>query len=976
MAVINGLMTRLVLPSVSRSTRGGADLSFRSILSGNISYERLAGSDPSRYGECSRVVGWPGHKEDRVGHDTMEGLPATVAHSRRAVGARRVPADYRPSTRSRPGRSGAHHLGFALATVLITLGTLNGLVQAGGPPPVVVDSIEPTEIVQGQVPQPEIQVFGSNFIEGLPSETNRPTVTLRQQGKGGAEFSALAWVNFQATVATVPADIINLLTAPLGVYDVIVTRPTDNASGTLEGAFTVTDGEPEPGEIALLVRSVWGGPVNDVEVVGNLAYAAIGRRLVILNISDPSNPTELGSLNLGGVNGLAVRDGYAFVGANDAFGFSVVDVSDPSNPNLVWAKPGSTRMDVHLWGDFAFVRGHTGSVQLFDLTDPQNTAYVDSVVVDEVGAMVIVGDLMFVGTDVVCCLAELKIYDLASDPVNPVLLGSVDDVGKKTTALTVEGDYAYWTVRHEGDWFSLEVVDVSVPESPTIVASETGFVWARDVAVSGGYAYVADATTSVPHQALNGWASTMGLGIFDVSDPTNPTLVSTFKTHGNVTGVEVVANRAYVHDDGEGLIILDVTDPTKPVRLGNYHSPAAMRQMVKVGDLLYVADAWNGFTVLDVSDALHPQVVGLYLAEHYKYLGVDASGIDVRDNLVYLGAGHLGLEVVDVSDPAYPAFVGAFRIPPPAPATCSTFAAVTIWGDDPRYASIGFEEHFCFSVNGVFLNVDVTNPQDMFEAGRFTPGPPRASKIELNSQGIAFLGRSHPIYNSGQELTVDPSIPGPVHWGEIELVSDTALASDEPLLYLASSDGSGATQPSEGLYIQDVTDPANPVVLLHLNADYLFEDGNGNTFFLSSANAVATQNHRVYVAAGLNGPGGGTGGAFGVLDMADPTTPVLLDFVRRAEAGGPYSAVYVDEPHVFVTNASRGTASAGLAILELVGLLNPADLDGDGSVGVKDLLILLGDWGPCDDCTDCPADLDGDCTVGVKDLLILLGNWG
>ena len=52
------------------------------------------------------------------------------------------------------------------------------------------------------------------------------------------------------------------------------------------------------------------------------------------------------------------------------------------------------------------------------------------------------------------------------------------------------------------------------------------------------------------------------------------------------------------------------------------------------------------------------------------------------------------------------------------------------------------------------------------------------------------------------------------------------------------------------------------------------------------------------------------------------------------------------------------------------------DLDGDGNVGVIDLLILLGNWGPCADCNDCPADLDGDCSVGVADLLILLGNWG
>ncbi|MCH7847246.1 MAG: hypothetical protein IIB53_02675 [Planctomycetes bacterium] len=51
----------------------------------------------------------------------------------------------------------------------------------------------------------------------------------------------------------------------------------------------------------------------------------------------------------------------------------------------------------------------------------------------------------------------------------------------------------------------------------------------------------------------------------------------------------------------------------------------------------------------------------------------------------------------------------------------------------------------------------------------------------------------------------------------------------------------------------------------------------------------------------------------------------------------------------------------------------PWDLDDDGDVGVKDLLILLGAWGPC---KGCPADFDDSGDVGVKDLLILLGNWG
>ncbi len=54
----------------------------------------------------------------------------------------------------------------------------------------------------------------------------------------------------------------------------------------------------------------------------------------------------------------------------------------------------------------------------------------------------------------------------------------------------------------------------------------------------------------------------------------------------------------------------------------------------------------------------------------------------------------------------------------------------------------------------------------------------------------------------------------------------------------------------------------------------------------------------------------------------------------------------------------------------------PWDLDDSGDVGVKDLLFLLGAWGPCPPKEDCPADFDDSGDVGVKDLLILLGAWG
>ena len=40
------------------------------------------------------------------------------------------------------------------------------------------------------------------------------------------------------------------------------------------------------------------------------------------------------------------------------------------------------------------------------------------------------------------------------------------------------------------------------------------------------------------------------------------------------------------------------------------------------------------------------------------------------------------------------------------------------------------------------------------------------------------------------------------------------------------------------------------------------------------------------------------------------------------------------------------------------------------------MLAMFAAWGRCNDCGDCQADLDGDCSVGILDLLILLANWG
>lgn len=96
----------------------------------------------------------------------------------------------------------------------------------------------------------------------------------------------------------------------------------------------------------------------------------------------------------------------------------------------------------------------------------------------------------------------------------------------------------------------------------------------------------------------------------------------------------------------------------------------------------------------------------------------------------------------------------------------------------------------------------------------------------------------------------------------------------------------------------------------------------------------------------------------------------------QPSSGLPFSRGYIiDAQQHVVTPLDRHQPQNVIDTIYqlLADLPLPGDVDGDGVVGVTDLLSLLAAWGPC---PDCAADLDGDGVVGVVDLLALLSLWG
>src|SRR3972149_11080744 len=107
-----------------------------------------------------------------------------------------------------------------------------------------------------------------------------------------------------------------------------------------------------------------GTQVRSVHVVGDFAYVGVSNfGLRIIDISDPSNPTEVGSFASTNALGLQKLGSYVYL-CDGAAGLRVLNVFDPGNivqTDLV-DTPGSAT-NVAVFGNYAFVADGTSGVQ-------------------------------------------------------------------------------------------------------------------------------------------------------------------------------------------------------------------------------------------------------------------------------------------------------------------------------------------------------------------------------------------------------------------------------------------------------------------------------------------------------------------------------------------------------------------------------------------------------------------------------------
>ena len=225
----------------------------------------------------------------------------------------------------------------------------------------------------------------------------------------------------------------------------------------------------------------------------------------------------------------------------------------------------------------------------------------------------------------------LEIFTLI-EPTKPARVGEIATPGR-AQAVAVEGETAYIADGAAG----VHVIDITVPTDPSIVKTLGGFTNARRVYVADGNLYVLDTERGM-----------LVFNLGDVHKGRTPPPRRFFRTAGTPLNVAIHDDTVYFSDDRHGLFILD------PSPFGNF----VVRSVVPILAAAYeIADTRNGtyayvasgnLTVVDVTDAQNPEI-----SFHLDTPGL-ATGIQFRDDTLYLTDRQAGLHIIDVRNPLQP----------------------------------------------------------------------------------------------------------------------------------------------------------------------------------------------------------------------------------------------------------------------------------------------------------------------------------
>lgn len=570
---------------------------------------------------------------------------------------------------------------------------------------------------------------------------------------------------------------------------------------------------------------------------------------------------------------VAIQGNYAYLGLKSVL--TVLDVSSPATPKRVgalWMPSDVSYLAVS--GDYLYVSSWASGLRVVNISDPLHPIEVGSNTSSGCfGRIVIQGDYAYAYD------FGVQVFDI-SDPTHPIVMGhyvpsgpfeAIRDMAVVGTHLYVAAHYQDFDLCYK-DTSGLYIADISDPTAPVEVGSYkvSGCVGAIDaVRVVGNYAYV-------------------GFQIMDVSDPSHPVFAGSVAAEGD--DIDVSGHYLYILGGGGIVSKMDITIPTNPVLVGSSGGNSLRREIVMSGENIYFANGWDGLEIMDASTL---NTMSTYAVQGWVY------SVDFKGNYAY-AATENGLWVVDLSDPTNPtqasfykdAYLGFFEDMEVVGSYAyvhaadnlyifdiSTPSTVTLKGvydtsSSPMVAMAVADDYAYISRWNGIVTVDVSNPVRLTEVGFYEL--PRIWDIVIEDDYAYALQ-----YNDSPTRVLHIlDISNPISLTETGHYSATSLQS-----IAVSGQYVYGIDASNELRVLNVSDKANPIEV-------------GPFQILGSSIAIVADSY-LYIITSDN--------SLRVLNVSDPTHPTDAGSYTFAHAS--MQSVAVANGYVYVAAGRGGLAT-------------------------------------------------------------------
>lgn len=218
------------------------------------------------------------------------------------------------------------------------------------------------------------------------------------------------------------------------------------------------------------------------------------------------------------------------------------------------------------------------------------------------------------------------------------------NVGKHAKDVVVDGNYAYLAVDDMSK--GLQIVNVSTPNSPVIVATKDISEKGKTITKDGNYVYV-----GIREKSHN------GVKILNVSNPLSPQLSSSIHTEHDGNALKVLGNYLYlgIEHYTSSFLSYDITNKSSPVLKDTINFGDEVQAIKISGNYAYVGldDDNHGFRVVNISNPLNmTEIANLDLNE-------EVNAITISGSLAFVGTEKHdeSLQVVDISTPGNPELI-------------------------------------------------------------------------------------------------------------------------------------------------------------------------------------------------------------------------------------------------------------------------------------------------------------------------------